>query len=161
MSVAKGDRNKTRERLEVTEVLKGLCTYTIQICKNEKNFPKRDRWILTQPIVKEAAKAYMHAKKANAVEVLNEDDYRIRRRHQVKCRLSLEALIALIEIAQLVLSVEEDRVEYWTGCAVRAEQLLAAWRASDRKRFKDLLTNKNKPNTATAPERVRKPGEPL
>ena len=141
MSVAKGDRNKTRERLEVTEVLKGLCTYTIQICKNEKNFPKRDRWILTQHIVKEAVKAYTHAKKANAVEVMSEDDYRIRRRHQIKCRLNLEALISLIEIAQLVLSVEEDRVENWAGYAVKAEQLLAAWRASDRKRYRQLLTD--------------------
>ena len=140
MSVAKGDRNKTRERLEVTEVLKGLCTYTIQICKNEKNFPKRDRWILTQHIVKEAIKAYTHAKKANGIEVKTGDDYRLRRRHQIKCRLNLEVLIALIEVAQLVLSVEEDRVEYWTGCAMKAEQLLAAWRASDRKRYAKLLT---------------------
>lgn len=140
MSVVKGDRSKTSERLETAETLKGLCTYTVQICKNEKNFPKRDRWVLTQHIVKEAVKAYTHAKKANEVEVVTMDDYKLRRRHQVKCRLNLKALIALIEVAHLVLSLEADRVEYWTGYAVQAEKLLAGWRASDRKRYKKLLT---------------------
>ena len=58
MSVAKGDRKETSTNLETAKMLKGLCVYTIQICKNEKNFPKRDRWILTAPIVKCAVKAY-------------------------------------------------------------------------------------------------------
>lgn len=153
MAVAKGDRSKTSEKLETTEMLKGLCTYTIQITKNEKNFPKRDRWVLTQHIVKEAVKAYTHAKKANAVEVITLEDYKIRRKHQVKARTCLEALISLIEIAQLVLSLEEDRVEYWTACAVNCEKMLSAWRASDRKRYKAQLEGKQgRQNTNNAPK---------
>ena len=50
MSVPKGKR--TEGKLQVLVELQALCAYTIQICKNEKNFPKRDRWILTQHIVK-------------------------------------------------------------------------------------------------------------
>ena len=160
MSVAKGDRSKTSEKLETTEMLKGLCAYTIQICKNERNFPKRDRWILTQHIVREAVKAYTHAKKANAVEVVTMDDYQLRRKHQVKARTCLEALISLIEIAHLVLSLEADRVEYWTACAVNCEKMLAAWRASDRKRYKTRLEGQD-PNQGRDTRKGEEPGQPL
>lgn len=143
MSVAKGDRSKTADNLETTKLLKGLCTYTIQITKNEKNFPKRDRWILTQHIVTEAVKAYTHAKKANRVNVQTMKDYKLRRKHQIKASLSLEALLALIEIAQDVLSLEQERVEYWEGYTDQCQQMLSAWRASDRKRYKAKLTKKD------------------
>ena len=70
MSVAKGDRKESSSNLETAKMLKGLCVYTIQICKNEKNFPKRDRWILTAPIVKCAVKAYAKVLEANAITVV-------------------------------------------------------------------------------------------
>lgn len=139
MAVAKGDRSKTSEKLETTEILKGLCVYTIQITKNEKNFPKRDRWVLTQHIVKEAVKAYTHAKKANAINVVTVEDYKLRRAHQVKARTCLESLLSLIEIAHIVLDLNADRVEYWSTFVTDAEKMLAAWRASDRKRYKPRL----------------------
>ena len=160
MAVAKGDRSKTSERLETTEILKGLCVYTIQITKNEKNFPKRDRWILTQHIVKEAVKAYTHARKANAVEVVTADDYRIRRAHQVKARTCLEALLSLIEIAHITLSLEAERVEYWAGFTINAGKMLAAWRASDRKRYKAML-EKQEPEKGENTRKGDKPGKPL
>ncbi|MBR2822686.1 MAG: hypothetical protein IKE24_03240 [Clostridia bacterium] len=71
MSVAKGDRKESSSNLETARTMKGLCVYTIQICKNEKNFPKRDRWILTAPIVKCAVKAYAKVLE-NAKKVITE-----------------------------------------------------------------------------------------
>ena len=96
MSVPKGAR--TEGQLQVMIELQALCTYTIQICKNEKNFPKRDRWILTQHIVKHAVDAYSLARQANAVRVSTMEDYKLRREYQIRCRTSLEALLGLIEI---------------------------------------------------------------
>ena len=160
MAVAKGDRSKTSEKLETTEILKGLCVYTIQITKNEKNFPKRDRWILTQHIVKEAVKAYTHARKANAVEVVTADDYRIRRAHQVKARTCLESLLSLIEIAHIVLNLDADRVEYWAQFAINAGKMLAAWRASDRKRYKAKLEGQEQ-KQGRSTRKGDGPGEPL
>ena len=138
MSVAKGDRGRTADNLETARVLKGLCVYTIQICKNEKNFPKRDRWLLTQPIVKCAVNAYAQARKANSIRVTTEDDYRLRRRYQTKAKANLEALLGLIEIAYDGLSLDGERVAYWTRCVMEAERLMSAWKASDRKRFRKI-----------------------
>lgn len=52
MSVIKAKRQEGK--LSVLVKAREMCVYTITICKNEKNFPKRNRWILTQPIVSEA-----------------------------------------------------------------------------------------------------------
>lgn len=141
MSVPKGCR--TESKLQVLVELQALCTYTIQICKNEKNFPKRDRWILTQHIVKLAVDAYALARKANAVRVITMEDYKLRRGYQIECRSSLEALLGLIEIAYMALNLEGSRVEFWTKSVMSAEDRLSAWRNGDRKRFKDILKDGN------------------
>lgn len=141
MSVPKGCR--TESKLQVLIELQALCTYTIQICKNEKHFPKRDRWILTQHIVKLAVDAYALARKANAVRVVTIEDYKLRRGYQVECRSSLEALLGMIEIAYMALALDGERVEFWTKSVMRAEETLSAWRNGDRKRYKDLLGDGN------------------
>ena len=141
MSVPKGCR--TESKLQVLVELQALATYTIQICKNEKNFPKRDRWILTQHIVRLAVDAYALARKANAVRVVTMEDYKLRRGWQVECRSSLEALLGLIEIAYIALPLESERVEFWTRSVMSAEERLTAWRNSDRKRFRNLITDDN------------------
>lgn len=45
MSVVKSKR--TKSELEVVNKAIALASYTIHICSNEKNFPKRYRWCLT------------------------------------------------------------------------------------------------------------------
>lgn len=141
MSVPKGCR--TEGKLQVLTDLQALCVYTIQICKNEKNFPKRDRWILTAHIVRHAVDAYSFARQANAVRVATMEDYKLRREYQIRCRSSLEALLGLIEIAYISLNLSGDRVEFWTKSVVSAEEKLSAWRSSDRKRYRDILRDGN------------------
>ena len=141
MSVPKGQR--TESKLKVLIELQALCCYTIQICKNEKHFPKRDRWVLTQHIVKLAVDAYALARKANAVRVVTMEDYKLRRDYQVQCKSELEALLGMIEIAYLALNLPGDRAEFWTKSVMNAEELLAAWRNGDRKRYKDILKDGN------------------
>ena len=141
MSVPKGCR--TEGKLQVLTDLQALCVYTIQICKNEKNFPKRDRWILTAHIVRHAVDAYSFARQANAVRVATMEDYKLRREYQIRCRTSLEALLGLIEIAYISLNLSGDRVEFWTKSVVSAEEKLSAWRSSDRKRYRDILKDGN------------------
>ena len=141
MSVAKGDRRETSTNLETAKTLQGLCVYTIQICKNEKNFPKRDRWILTAPIVKCAVTAYRKVLEANAITVVRMEDYLMRRECQMKARNKLKAMLGLIEIAYTVLSLEESRLAYWTEYVKTCLNLLSKWRASDRKRYAKQLND--------------------
>ena len=154
MSVAKGDRKESSSNLETAKMLKGLCVYTIQICKNEKSFPKRDRWILTAPIVKCAVKAYAKVLEANAITVVKLDDYMMRRKCQIQARKKLKAMIGLVEIAYTTLSLEESRLEYWTGYIKGCMDILSKWRAADRKRYAKQLNGE-------ITRKGEKPGNPL
>ena len=77
MSVIKAKRQEGK--LSVLVKAREMCVYTITVCKNEKNFPKRNRWILTQPIVSEALEIMSCIRRANAVNVETKEDYIYRR----------------------------------------------------------------------------------
>lgn len=139
MSVLKAKR--TESKLMVIVKARELCTYTIKICKNEKHFPKRDRWILTQPIVSEALTIFRNTRKANAVNVETADDYLYRRRQQVEAYSCCESLLSLIELAYTTLGLESERVEYWTGLVLEVETLLAKWKSRDKERYQAFLHN--------------------
>ena len=116
-----------------------LCVYTVQICKNEKYFPKRDRWIMTQHIVHEALDVLCCIKRANAANVATWEDYKYRRAQQVEAYSHAEALLTLLDVAYITLCIESQRIEFWTGQIISVENLLKKWRESDRKRYKSIL----------------------
>ena len=119
-------------KLEVLTKVIRLCAYTITICKNEEHFPKRNRWILTQPIVSESLSLLTCIRRANSVRVETQADYDYRRGQQVEAYAHAESLLTLIELAYACLNLEHERVEYWTGLVLEVEMLLQAWRRSDK-----------------------------
>lgn len=133
MSVIKAKRQEGK--LSVLVKAREMCVYTITICKNEKNFPKRDRWILTQPIVSEALAIMSCIRRANAVNVETKEDYIYRRQQQIEAYSRCEAMLTLMEIAYKVLSIDSERVEHWTGLVVETESLLQRWKRSDKERY--------------------------
>lgn len=76
MSVPKSKR--THGKLEALTQARHLKTYTLQICTNEKNFPKRYRWCVTNNIVQEVVEICRLIVGANAIKVENEFDARRR-----------------------------------------------------------------------------------
>lgn len=137
MSVIKAKRSEGK--LQVLIQANNLCVYTIQIFKNEKYFPKRDRWIMTQHIVHEALDVLCCIKRANAVNVATWEDYKYRRAQQVEAYSHAEALLTLLDVAYITLCIESQRIEFWTGQIISVENLLKKWRESDRKRYKSIL----------------------
>ena len=137
MSVIKAKRSEGK--LQVLIQANNLCVYTVQICKNEKYFPKRDRWIITQHIVHEALDVLCCIKRANAVNVATWEDYKYRRAQQVEAYSHAEALLTLLDVAYITLCIESQRIEFWTGQIISVENLLKKWRESDRKRYKSIL----------------------
>ena len=127
-----------------------MCAYTIQICKNEKNFPKRDRWILTQPIINEALSIMSCIRRANAVRVEVKEDYMYRRSEQVKAYSHAEAMLTLMDIAYVSLGIESHRIEHWTGLVLEVEKLVQKWRRSDKARYKEFIDDEKKDAGAVA-----------
>ena len=142
MAVTTDNRTPTEPRFETGDAFKGLCIYVVQLCKSENNFPKRDRWLLTQEITKAAIKAYGHILEANDIEVKTLDDYKLRRKHQVKAKAKLKKLVAYAEVAYEALNLGGERLDTLYSYVKPCKEKLSAWRASDRKRYGYLKNQK-------------------
>ena len=136
MSVIKAKRQEGQ--LVVLTKAREMCAYTVTICKNEKNFPKRDRWIITQPIVTEALSIMSCIRRANSVRVETQDDYTYRRSQQIQAIAHAEAMLTLMDVAYEALSIESDRIQHWTGLVLEVETLVQKWRRSDKARYRSF-----------------------
>ena len=137
MSVRVADRQESKMKAQRAAL--ELASYTLTICKNEKQFPKRDRWLLTSEIVHEALNVYRHVRKGNKIRVETADDYKRRRRHQKQALEAVDCLLGLIALAAGVLPLENTRLERWTGLCLEAEKLIVGWQRSDAQTHGHLL----------------------
>ena len=141
MAVPVGERDETT--LQVLVSAKDLARHTIQKCKAEKLFPKRNRWILTQPIVTECLAANSCIRRANATYVHpgNVEEYKYRHMQQVEAHAHLGALYELLDIAFCSLDeLENDEsFDFWAGLIHTTDAQLKAWMRSDTERFRKTL----------------------
>ena len=93
-------------KLEVLLKARSLAKYTLIIAKNEKIFPKRNRWLLTQPIVNTDLEIFTDIRKANDIKVKIDDDYKKRRGYQLDAHAKCEALLSLVELAYVTLHIK-------------------------------------------------------
>lgn len=136
MSVVASKRGEGR--LAIITKADELAVYTIRICSNEKNFPKRYRWCITSKIVDAAVDITNYINMANAVFVKDSYDLVLRRQYQTKAIASSDALLNMINISYRTFGIQADRVEYWTKLIMDVQTLLFSWRKSDSDRYRDL-----------------------
>lgn len=132
MSVVKSQREET----ELTVITKAneLTAYTIKICSNEKNFPKRYRWCITSKIVESSINIGNNIIKANSIYVQSAEDLAARSRYQKEALIETCALLNMISIAYETFGIESDRVKYWTQLVNSVQTLIRNWRKSDANR---------------------------
>lgn len=133
MSVPEGKR--TESKLEVQTRAKALALYTVSICGNEKLFPKRDRWAVTNRIVSVALTIMEEVDAANDIFVSERSDYILRRRSQTIALSGTAKMLGLMELAYAKYGIPGERMEYWTGLVLGVRDLVKKWRKSDRDRF--------------------------
>lgn len=138
MSVLKNKRKATSD-LQVIVKARELVGYTISTLKQESNFPKRDRWILANPIAKQAIEIVTLLRKANSINCKIADDYITRREFQLQAYGACEALLTLIQVAYDKLGVDSHKVEVWTGKVLDVENLLQPWTYSDWERYTNMF----------------------
>lgn len=136
MSVISSKR--TKSKLEVVTKAIALASYTIHICSNEKNFPKRYRWCLTGKIVEHTVDICNYTNKANSVYVTSERDFQTRRQYQNMALAASYALLTMMDIAYNTFSIDDDRIEHWVGLVIEVQELLRSWRKSDSDKYKKI-----------------------
>lgn len=132
MSVVESKREEGK--LRAATKAKELAVYTIRICSNEKNFPKRHRWCLTNEIVRAALQINCCIEKANSVRYKNatEGELEIRRKYQTIAIAETYSLTNLISIAKILYGLNGDKVEYWTRLVKSVRTLARSWKNREK-----------------------------
>lgn len=112
-----------------------LAGYTVQICTNENNFPKRFRWAITNKIVDCAVDINIYLNAANSVYVEYPEDFRMRQSYQKKALATTHSLIATIKVAHRTFHIEASRRECWGRKIYKVQNLIRAWIRSDKERY--------------------------
>lgn len=115
-----------------------LASFTAKLCGNEKNFPKKYRWMLTQEIVKTALGIATDIRMANAINVQSVPEYHSRKMLQHGAYEKCEALLTLIEVAWQTIGISGISIEHWTGMVVEVEDGLSSWKKSDKERYREF-----------------------
>ena len=129
MSVVKSKQSEGK--LLVVTKSRALAEYTLRICANEKNFPKRYRWCLTAKIVDSAMNISNGVNMANSVYVRDETDYMLRKRYQTQALAETYVLLSMIDIAYHAYNLETARVEYWARLIYDVQNLIRNWRKAE------------------------------
>lgn len=153
MTVIKSKRKFTP--LQAITEIKNLVMYTIQLCTDERRFPKRYRWCLTQKIVDAAINVKANAAKANSVYVHDAECYKLRRDYQQRALAELSALEVLMDTAyNLFAGLRQSKpaatgegpkrqkginISTWSCQLITVHKMLLAWKKTDADRYKDLL----------------------
>ncbi len=133
MSVPEGKR--TESKLEVQTKAKALALYTVSICGNEKVFPKRARWAVTNRIVSTALTIMEEVDVANDIYVSTKGDFELRRKSQTIALSSTAKLLGLMELAYIKYGIEGSRMKFWTQEVLEARDLIKKWRQADKERY--------------------------
>ena len=133
MSVPEGKR--TESKLEVQTKAKALALYTVSICGNEKVFPKRDRWAVTNRIVSTALTIMEEVDVANDIYVSTKGDFELRRRSQTIALSNTAKLLGLMELSYVKYSIDGDRMKHWAQMVIDARELIKKWRQGDKERY--------------------------
>ena len=133
------------QKLTVLTKALALADHTLTKTRNEKLFPKRSRWQLTNRIVTAALDIAEAVRKGNSIRVECEQDFLRRRAYQQQAREAAEWLATLLDMAYRNLgTLSGQEAEYWLGLIIDLEDLLSAWRKADadawRKRQKQAST---------------------
>lgn len=125
-----------RDTTELTVVTKSreLAKYTITICSNNENFPKKYRWCLTSKIVDAAITISNEIIEANSIYIDSEESLNKRKDHQTEAMCKIHSLLSMIDLAYVTFGIESSRIEYWTGLVLEVQALLRNWRKSDKAR---------------------------
>lgn len=133
MSVPASKRGESK--LEVVTAAYTLAVHTIKICSNEKNFPKRYRWCITNKIVDTATEIVKLVNIANSIYVTDKSTYDARKVYQVKALAETYSLTALMQIGYELFGIDSKKIDYWAGLIIKERNLIRSWKKADGERY--------------------------
>lgn len=114
---------------------KELAGFTLRVTMNEKNFPKRYRFSITDRMQNKAMQILEELTIANEIYPDTYIEFDKRRLHMKEARASIRALIALAEVAVATFPVKPSTFAEWTRAASELQKQITGWIKYDDARF--------------------------
>ena len=129
-----------RKTGDLTVIIKAKenAIYTLKITHNEKRFPKRYRFSVTNKLQDLAIDILTNLIQANEIFPRTTEEYQHRLFLQRKAMASCRALNTLIYVASECFSIEKKTVAFWGRNVTEIRNMTVSWMNKDRSRFKDL-----------------------
>lgn len=131
-------REKEEGKYEILLEAKKLAGYTLQITSNEKHFPKRYRFTVTNKAQELSMDIVNNLVIANEIYPNTRAELEARLLYQKKARAQCRALLTLVEIAAETFGVKAGTLEEWTKQTATLRGKITKWILTDKERFKKL-----------------------
>lgn len=115
-----------------------LAAHTINLCSNERHFPKRKRWLYADRIVGKALEVNTLIHEANAIYPSDKSRLRLRLEYEDRALASIAGLYSLVAIAKRTSDLSLDSVEHWLSLIEEERKLLQGMRSADREKLPNL-----------------------
>jgi len=136
MSVPKNKR--TENKLQALKETLDMVKYTIQMCENEKIFPKKARWNLCSRIIENCLDIVAKVRQANRIDASTIPLAKMRLSLQYQVLLDFEALWGLMTIAYESYCIPSQKAGIWSSLTLAAENRVIGWRKHDMERLRQL-----------------------
>lgn len=132
----KHERERTSGDYDILQKAKELAIYTIRITSNERNFPKRYRFTVTEKIINKSL--FILDSLMMAYEIYPNDRIEFEKRilYEKEARAACRSLLTMMEVAANAFDIKAGTFEHWTERAVDLRQHITGWIKSDVNRFK-------------------------
>lgn len=128
---------RTQGDYDILQKAKEIAGYVLKITHNEKNFPKRYRFSVTNKLQEKAMDIIANLIEAYEIYPNSQAEFDERLSRMKVARAEIRSLLALTEVAATAFEIKASTFEYLTRQLMDLKKHLTAWIQSDLKRFKD------------------------
>ena len=134
----KHSREKTEGKYDILLEAKELAGYTLKITSNEKNFPKRYRFTVTNKAQEISMNIVEWLIMANEIYPNSRMELEERLLYMKKARAACRSLLTLVDIAASTFGIKPSTLEEWTRKITKLKSQTTGWIMKDRERFKNI-----------------------
>lgn len=128
---------RTQGDYDILQKAKEIAGYVLKITHNEKNFPKRYRFSVTNKLQEKAMDIIANLIEAYEIYPNSQAEFDERLSRMKVARAEIRSLLTLTEVAATAFEIKASTFEYLTRQLMDLKKHLTAWIQSDLKRFKD------------------------
>lgn len=128
---------RTQGDYDILQETKEIAGYVLRITQNEKHFPKRYRFSVTNKLQEKAMDIIANLIEAYEIYPNSQAEFDERLSRMKVARAEIRSLLTLTEVAATAFEIKASTFEYLTRQLMDLKKHLTAWIQSDLKRFKD------------------------